>query len=140
MDCRYNKPTMFRRSLTAALAAALLFTGCVRRETAVEEGTRTQILHQGVGADPNDLDPQVISTNQAAAISMALNEGLTNYDPRDLHPVPGVAESWDVSADGLTYTFHLRANARWSNGDPIVADDFVFSAHRIIRPTFCPAI
>ena len=123
--------------LLAALACvALGEAGCARRETAIEAGTRAQILHQGVGADPNDLDPQVVSTNQAAAISMALNEGLTNYDPRDLHPVPGVAERWDVSADGLAYTFHLRANAQWSNGDPIVAEDFVFSAHRILSPAF----
>lgn len=128
----------FARALgIAALAgAALGEAGCARRETAVEAGTRAQILHQSVGADPNDLDPQVVNSNQAAAISMALNEGLTNYDPRDLHPLPGVAERWDISADGLTYTFHLRATAQWSNGDPLVAEDFVFSAHRILSPAF----
>ncbi len=120
----------------ACAALALGLAGCARRESAVAAGTRTQVLHQGVGADPNDIDPQVVSTNQAAAISMALCEGLTNYDPRDLHPVPGVAASWDVSPDGLTYTFHLRPDARWSNGDPVTADDFVFSAHRILSPSF----
>lgn len=129
-------PPFFRASALSLLASTVFLAGCARRETAADAGIRTQTLHIGVGADPNDLDPQIISTNQAAAISMALNEGLTNYDPRDLHPVPGVAESWDVSADGLTYTFHLRPNARWSNGDPITADDFVFSAHRILSPAF----
>jgi oligopeptide transport system substrate-binding protein len=119
--------------LTLCLASG---AGCARRETAVEAGTRAQVLHQSVGADPNDLDPQIISTNQAAAIAMALCEGLTNYDPRDLHAVPGVAESWEISGDGLTYTFHLRANAKWSNGDPVVAEDFVFSARRILSPAF----
>src|SRR5882724_6992413 len=99
--------------VAAMACAAVGEVSCARRESAVEVGTRAQILHQSVGADPNDLDPQLVSTNQAAAISMALNEGLTNYDPRDLHAVPGVAERWDVSADGLTYTFRLRANARW---------------------------
>jgi len=108
----------------------------MRPVSAVATGIRTQVLHQGVGADPNDLDPQVVSTNQAAAISMALCEGLTNYDPRDLHPVPGVSASWEVSSDGLTYTFHLRPDARWSNGDSVTADDFVFSAHRILSPKF----
>ncbi len=115
---------------------ALGGTGCSRRETPVELGNRLQILHQGVGADPNDLDPQLVSTNQAAAISMALGEGLTNYDPKDLHPVPGVAERWEISPDGLAYTFHLRTDARWSNGDRVTAGDFVFSAQRILSPAF----
>jgi oligopeptide transport system substrate-binding protein len=127
-----------RQSAVALCAGGciLLAAGCGRRETPVELGNRLQILHQGVGADPNDLDPQIVSTNQAAAISMALGEGLTNYDPKDLHPVPGVAENWEVSPDGLVYTFHLRANARWSNGEPVTAEDFIFSAHRILSPAF----
>jgi oligopeptide transport system substrate-binding protein len=124
------------RAPLAALIAALLLSACARHGTEVQAGSRAQILHQGIGADPNDLDPQLVSTNQAAAISMALCEGLTNYDPGDLHPVPGVAERWDVSSTGLVYTFHLRPGAEWSNGDPIVADDFVFSAHRILSPMF----
>jgi oligopeptide transport system substrate-binding protein len=65
---------------------------------------------------------------------MALNEGLVGYDPQDLHPVPGVAERWEISPDGLTYTFHLRADAKWSNGEPLTAHDFVFSAQRILTP------
>ena len=120
----------------AGLLALILAAGCSRRETPVELGNRTQVLHVGVGPDPNDLDPQIVSTNQAAAISMALGEGLTNYDPQDLHPLPGVAESWEVSPDGLAYTFHLRADARWSNGEPVTADDFLFSARRILSPAF----
>src|SRR5205823_1403508 len=63
-------------------------------------------------------------------------EGLTQYDPRDLHPVPAVAERWEVSPDGLEYTFHLRADARWSDGAPVTAADFVFSAQRILSPAF----
>jgi len=118
------------------LVAALVLSACARRESGVESGTRAQILHQGIGADPNDLDPQLVSTNQAAEVSMALGEGLTNYSPGDLHPVPGVAERWDVSADGLVYTFHLRPSARWSNGDPVGAEDFIFSARRILSPAF----
>jgi oligopeptide transport system substrate-binding protein len=65
----------------------------------------------------------------------ALFEGLVAEDPRDLHPVPGVAESWDISPDGLEYTFHLRANARWSNGDPVTAPDFVASFRRLLTPS-----
>ena len=125
------------RALTSLLfGATVILAGCARHETPVAVGNREQVLHQSITADPNDLDPQLVSQNQWAAISMALNEGLTNYDPVDLHPVPGVADSWDRSADGLTYTFHLRQDARWSDGQPVVADDFVFSAHRILSPGF----
>lgn len=63
---------------------------------------------------------------------IALFEGLVNVDPVDLHPTPGVALSWDVSDDGRIYTFHLRNNARWSNGDSVTAKDFVFSYKRVL--------
>src|SRR5262249_31718661 len=76
----------------------------------------------------------LLQTNPHFNVLMALGEGLVNYDPRDLHPVPGVAERWEISADGLSYTFHLRADARWSNGDPVTALDFAFSAQRILSP------
>jgi oligopeptide transport system substrate-binding protein len=65
---------------------------------------------------------------------MALFEGLTCIDEKTSQAVPGVAERWDVSTDGLVYTFHLRAEAKWSNGDPVTADDFVYSFHRILSP------
>ena len=65
---------------------------------------------------------------------IALIEGLVSEDPKTLKPVPGVAEKWEVSEDGLVYTFHLRKNAKWSNGDPVTAQDFVFSYRRILNP------
>jgi oligopeptide transport system substrate-binding protein len=65
---------------------------------------------------------------------MALWEGLTAYDPADLHPVPGVAQRWELSPDRTTYTFHLRHDARWSNGDPVLAKDFLFAWRRLINP------
>ncbi|HVU22875.1 MAG TPA: peptide ABC transporter substrate-binding protein [Opitutus sp.] len=123
--------------LLAATIALGLLVACARREGASASSTEAaQVLHMSVGPDPNDLDPQRVSTNQAAAIAMALGEGLTNYDPADLHPVPGVAASWEISPDGLVYTFHLRPDARWSDGTPVTADDFVFSARRILSPAF----
>jgi oligopeptide transport system substrate-binding protein len=66
---------------------------------------------------------------------MAIFEGLVTEDPVDLHPVPGVAESWDISEDGLRYTFHLNAEAKWSNGDPVTAEDFRLSYKRMLTPT-----
>ena len=111
-----------------------ILAGCTRRETAVAAGNRLQILHQGIGAEPEDLDPHLTQFNPHFNIAMALGEGLVGYDPHDLHPVPGVAERWEFSPDGLVLTLHLRASARWSNGDPVTADDFVFSARRILSP------
>jgi oligopeptide transport system substrate-binding protein len=66
-------------------------------------------------------------------IGRALYEGLTATDPVTLQPAPGAAESWEVSPDGLTYTFHLRENGRWSNGDPITATDFYWSWERALN-------
>ena len=55
-------------------------------------------------------------------------------DPRDLHPVPGLAKSWEISPDGLVYTFHLRDNLQWSDGSAITTDDFLLSWKRMISP------
>lgn len=62
-------------------------------------------------------------------------EGLTRLDAKTLEPLPGVAESWDISDDKKTYTFHLRKNAKWSNGDPLTAHDFLYSMRRFLDPT-----
>lgn len=113
----------------------LLFWGCGKRETAVESGNRTRTLHIGNLSEPNDLDPQIADSQQTFNLIMALMEGLAQYDPRTCEPVPAVAERWEVSADKLAWTFHLRSNAVWSNGDPVTADDFVWSYRRMLTPT-----
>jgi oligopeptide transport system substrate-binding protein len=113
---------------------ALALFGCARRETPAEAGVRTQTLLVGNRAEPADLDPDTITTYTDDHIAYALFEGLTKLDARKA--VPDLAESWDVSPDGKTYTFHLRREARWSDGDPVTADDFVYSFHRILSPAF----
>jgi len=121
--------------VAAALAgAALSEAGCSRRVTAVDEGDRTQTLHVGNAGEPGELDPHVINSPPDYQIITALFEGLLTAEPNTLAPLPGVAERWDASADGLTYTFHLRASARWSNGDPLTAEDFLYSFHRALSP------
>ncbi len=110
----------------------LLFCGCVRRGTPVDRGIRDQVLYRSLSAEPTDLDPQLITSLPGINVASALFEGLVAEDPVDLHPLPGVAESWEVSADGLTYIFHLRSNARWSNGEPVTATDFVWSIQRVL--------
>jgi oligopeptide transport system substrate-binding protein len=122
-------------SLLGVLSVLFASTGCRPRESAVASGNRTQILHRGIGGDVADLDPHLATNIAEIDLASALFEGLVAEDPVDLHPVPGVAERWDVSADGLSYTFHLRANARWSDGQPVTAADFVNSWRRVLTPT-----
>lgn len=135
-----------RFAFVPVLAAALfLAAGCGKKSAspastsatpASSSGAVPQIWRVGNGTEPQDLDPQAITGIPEHKIVMALFEGLASEDPKDLHPVPGVAESWDISADGKVYTFHLRTNAKWSNGDPITTDDFIQSYQRILSPTF----
>ena len=127
-----------RRSFVFWLLASglwLLISACTRHETDVQRGNREQVLHRGVGSEVSDLDPQLVTGLAEQCVVSALFEGLVTEDPRDLHPVPGVAERWEASPDGLTYTFHLRADAKWSDGDPVTAPDFVASFRRILTPS-----
>jgi oligopeptide transport system substrate-binding protein len=115
-------------------AAFLLLTACSKRETPVEIGNREQILHRGIGSEPKDLDPQTVTGVTECNVIIGLIEGLVSQNPKDLSPVPGVAERWESSTNGLVYTFYLRKNAKWSNGDPVTAHDFVFSFKRVLSP------
>lgn len=120
--------------LLGVVAILSLFPGC-KRPTLVQEGDRKQILLIGNGTEPQDIDPHIVTGVQEYHIMMSLFEGLTVPDPVDLHPIPGVAERWDVSPDAKVYTFHLRTNALWSNGDPVTAQDFLESYKRILTPS-----
>jgi len=115
------------------LVSALL-AGCGKPMTAVQKADKEQILLLGNGTEPEDLDPQVVTGVPEDCILRALFEGLVSQDPHDLHAVPGTAESWDISPDGKVYTFHLRKEAKWTNGEPVTADDFVQSYKRILSP------
>jgi oligopeptide transport system substrate-binding protein len=128
---------MIGRTITrlCLLAAALLLSSCFKRESAVQQGDRDQVLHRGMGADPTDLDPHIAMTIPEVDLASALFEGLVTEDPVDLHPVPGVAERWEISPDHLTYTFHLRTTAKWSDGKPVTAQDFVASWQRMLTPS-----
>ena len=116
------------------LLAACCLPGCVRKGGRIAQGNHEQVLFWGNGGDPAGLDPQIVIGEPESHIFNALFEGLVSQDPRDLHPVPGVAESWDTTDGGCTYTFHLRHDAKWSNGDPVTADDFLWSNQRILQP------
>ena len=126
-----------RRLLRLALrsaAVSLLAAGCAHRETPAEAGIREQVLHLGNGSEPRDLDPHVVVSFNDFNIVLALFEGLTGIDERTSLPVPALAERWETSADGLVWRFHLRPDARWSNGDALTAQDCVFGIHRALSP------
>jgi len=115
-------------------AFSFLFLGCAPRETNVERGNRDQVLHRGMGPSLADLDPHLATGTTDYNVLSALFEGLVGEHPEDLSPVPGMATHWEISADRMTYTFHLRPDARWSNGDPLTAHDFVASWRRVLTP------
>lgn len=114
--------------------AALLLASCAKRETPVDLGNREGRLHLGVGSEPSDIDPHIVTGIGEAKVLHALFEPLVSFDPQTLKPTPALAERWNISADGLTWTFHLRA-ARWSNGEPITAQDCIDSWRRILTPS-----
>jgi oligopeptide transport system substrate-binding protein len=129
---------IFRNMSLAAIVLALelsLFCGCGRRQTMVEIADRIEQYRVGNGGEPADLDPQIAIGQLEHDVMLSLFEGLVYGDAKDVSPRPGVAESWDISPDGLVYTFHLRKNARWSNGDPVTARDFYESYHRMLLPS-----
>ena len=109
----------------AILALALASCG--------EDSSRGDLVFVN-GAEPETLDPSIITGQPEGRVVNALFEGLCAYDENG-QAVPGVAERWEVSPDGKTYSFHLRADAKWSDGSPLTAEDFVRSWQRTLTPS-----
>ena len=86
------------------------------------------------GPEPESLDTQIGTGQVEQRIYLALYEGLVEYDPQTLEPIPAIAERWETNADSTEFTFYLRRNARWSNGEPITAKDFVYTVRRGLDP------
>lgn len=100
-------------------------------KTVPPEGQRLRYIS---GSEPESLDPHLTTGQPEARIIVAFFEGLTEYDPRTGLPTPALAERWEPNADNSVFTFHLR-NARWSDGAPITAEDFVYSLRRGLSPS-----
>jgi oligopeptide transport system substrate-binding protein len=113
----------------------LLMTGCFESERLVDKAARNKIFHMGNGSDPATFDPQLVNNSVDSNIAYALFEGLVSADPETVKPIPGIATSWDISEDGLVYTFNLRRNATWSDGKIITAEDFLRSWQRVLTPS-----
>jgi len=94
---------------------------------------KTQEFRWSNGGLPQTFDPAFAAAPPDTDAVRALFEGLTDYDPKTLAPVPAVATRWESSGDGRVWTFYLRDNARWSNGEKVTAQDFVRSWERTLK-------
>ena len=132
MGKRGSSPELWMKLLSVIILVGL--TGCGGGESNVSAGNKTGTLYWGNGTEPQSLDPQIATGVPEHHIISAVMEGLVLKDRKTLEPRPGVAKSWDISDDGRVYTFYLRDNARWSNGDPHTAHDYAWSWWRALQP------
>jgi oligopeptide transport system substrate-binding protein len=131
---RHNFKRMRIASAVLVILAAAVAASCARHEPE-DAGPGTAAgapLRRGNGGDPGSLDPALAEDLHAFNVLADLYEGLLTFDAGGL-PVPGVAERWSVSPDGLEYRFELRADARWSNGEPVTAEHFVYGFRHVMR-------
>jgi len=116
--------------LSSGVADLLLCISCAEPESGNSD---IRILNRGLIGEPESLSPHHFSSNQSASILRDIGEGLVRYDASGAL-VGGVAANWSISQDGLDYEFQLRSDARWSNGDLVVAHDFVSAFQKLVTP------
>ncbi|MGH8140644.1 MAG: peptide ABC transporter substrate-binding protein [Steroidobacteraceae bacterium] len=141
MICRQALRAARRALFLAAILAAIVpaIVACSRAGTGAASAPHAEaVLLRGGGAEPDSLDPQKARSVESQGILRDLCEGLTTLD-KSAGVAPGVASAWRVSADGKRYTFNLRPSARWSNGDRVVAADFVAALRRLADPATASA-
>lgn len=114
----------------ALILCSIAIFGCSGGGKKAPEG----ILRVNVGAEVEDLDPQLVTGVPEHRVNTSLFEGLADLDCATMKPVPAAAASWEISPDGLVYTFHIRPEAKWSDGTPLTAGDFVYSYQRMLSP------
>jgi oligopeptide transport system substrate-binding protein len=132
----------YLKQISAGVVIASLFFGAISCRVVTSTGAfygstnppDRNILRYVSGDEPESLDPQGTSGQPEGRIFMALFEGLVEYHPKTMAPIPSIAERWRVNNDSSEFVFHLRRNARWSNGDAINANDFVYSFRRGLAP------
>ena len=120
-------------SAPAATAAPAAAGDAAPADTAAAASDGDKVLNVMVEVEVESLDPQVATDGTSFEVIANYTDGLTQMDA-DGAAIPAIAESWDVSEDGTVYTFHLREDANWSNGEPVTADDFVFAWQRAVDP------
>lgn len=133
--------------LSALLVAGLSLTACGGAKQTDTKGTESSgnpeaaaagkegesSLALCIGPSPETIDPALNSTLDGGSMILHLTEGLTRFD-QEANIVPGAAESWDISEDGLTWTFHIRKGLKWSDGSDLNAHDFEYSWKRVADP------
>lgn len=131
---------MLKKTLTiSSLITLLVLAGCSNDSSGSSDPYPGQLtkddnqLIENIGSDMPSIDPQQSSDNSSSRVIYDIFEGLVDYNQKS-EVIPTGASSWDISKDGKTYTFHLRKNAKWTNGDPVTADDYVYSYRRSVTP------
>ncbi|QQK65434.1 peptide ABC transporter substrate-binding protein [Cobetia sp. cqz5-12] len=124
-----HTPVLPKRFALKRLASSLLLVGSI----AASPGVMADTLKLAIMGEPASLDPQQISGTWENDVVGDLFEGLVT-EAADGERIPGAAESWNISEDGKTYTFTLRQDGKWSDGEPVTAEDFVFALKRIMTP------
>lgn len=136
--------TFTQRVFNALIGAAVMivlmlvvfmFTGCQSPSTSKSQLTNTHsnIFRMNLGTEPPDLDPAKMRDLTSFTVIQTLMKGLTQFG-QDLTIQPAIAERWTKSADGLSYTFYLRKDAKWSDGKPVTANDFAYAWERALDP------
>jgi oligopeptide transport system substrate-binding protein len=126
---------MVRAAIACTLLSAILLDGCKKSETQADKAAAQGILLIGNKVEPSSLDPQLTTSVEEGNIERALFEGLVSPNPKTLAPEAALADKWEVSPDGLRYTFHLREGVAWSDGTPLTSADFLFAWHRLLTPS-----
>ncbi|HYY55966.1 MAG TPA: peptide ABC transporter substrate-binding protein [Pyrinomonadaceae bacterium] len=135
--------SVFRSSripiIIALVALALIISACSSLDKnskyfGKNKPPQGQVLRYITGAEPETLDPQPMTGQPESRIAAALFDGLVEYDEKTVMPRPSLATSWDINANGTVWTFHLRNDAKWTDGKPLTAHDFVYSWRRAVSP------
>jgi oligopeptide transport system substrate-binding protein len=121
-------------SILVGLMTVVVLVGCGGGSSGGDTAANVaQVIRVNLGNEPPSLDPGLATDVVSANVLNAVMDPLVKLGA-DLQPEPSLAESWDVSADGKTVTFHLRSDGRWTNGDPVTAHDFEYSWKRTVSP------
>ena len=123
----------FLKKAVSLGAALLAFSPIAELSAATVAAQEEQVLNLAIGSEPPTIDPALATDSTSGAIIKNVFEGLTAMN-NEGEVLPAAAESWEVSEDGLTYTFTLRDGNVWSNGDPVTASDFEFAWKRVLNP------